>query len=114
MRAVNASRNVVLVERGSVAASPWARMRGLLGRPPLQSGEGLLLRGEKAIHTFGMGYPIDILFLDRSGSIVQLYHSMVPLRASPLVWQAENVLELPPGTLIQTGTCLGDRIAFDF
>ncbi len=114
MRAVNASRNVVLVERGIVAASPWARMRGLLGRPPLQPGDGLLLRGEKAIHTFGMGYPIDILFLDRSGRIVHICHSMPPLRASRLIWQAADVLELPPGTASQTGTCLGDVITLDF
>ncbi len=114
MRATNRTRGALLVEDGSVAASPWARLRGLLGRPPLQPGQGLLLRGEKAIHTVGMGYPIDVLFLDRSGRVVQLYHSMVPLRASPYVWRAADVLELPPGTLTRTGTVQGDDIIFDF
>ncbi len=113
MRAVNQSRDVVLVEHGSVAANLWTRLRGLLGRPPLQAGEGLLLRGEKAIHTVGMGYPIDVLFLDRSGRVVHLYHSMPPLRASPFVRRAEDILELPPGILARTGTVLGDVITLD-
>jgi uncharacterized membrane protein (UPF0127 family) len=113
MRATNQTRNAVLVERGSIAANLWTRFRGLLGRPPLQPGDGLLLRGEKAIHTVGMGYPIDVLFLDRSGKVVHLYHAMPPLRASPYVRRARDILELPPGILAKTGTVLGDVITFD-
>ncbi len=113
MRAINQTRQVVLVQDGIIAASAWARLRGLLGRPPLQSGQGLLLRGEKAIHTVGMAYPIDALFLERSGRIVHLERAMMPLRASPFVWQSADVLELPAGTIEQTGTALGDTVIFD-
>ncbi len=113
MRAINQTRNAVLVEHGAVAANLWTRMRGLLGRPRLQAGDGLLLRGEKAIHTVGMAYPIDVLFLDPSGRVVHLYHSMPPLRASPYVWRARDILELPPGILASTGTVLGDIITLD-
>ena len=114
MRAVNRTRNAVLVESGVVAASAWSRLRGLLGHRPLQAGEGLLLRGEKAIHTIGMGFPIDVLFLDRQGCIVHLYHSMVPLRFSPYVLRAADVLELFAGTLKSTGTSLGDQVHIEF
>ena len=114
MRVLNQTRNAVLVTDGQVAASMWARMRGLLGHAPLKTGEGLLLRGEKAIHTVGMSFPIDVLFLDRNGAIVHLIHSMVPSRFSPFVFRADDVLELPPGTLVQTGTVLGDQLKIDF
>lgn len=114
MRAINQTRQIVLVQEGIVAANAWARLRGLLGHPPLQSGQGLLLRGEKAIHTIGMGYPIDALFLDRTGHIVHLERTMVPLRASPMIWKSADVLELPAGTIERTGTSLGDTIIFDF
>ncbi len=110
MRAINRTRNTVLVTNGAVAASAWSRLRGLLGHAPLQSGEGLLLRGEKAIHTIGMGFPIDVLFLDRAGRVVHLADAMPPLRASPFVFSAANVLEMPAGTLRSTGTALGDEI----
>lgn len=93
-----------------MAASLWARMRGLLGHAPLEPGEGLLLKGEKAIHTIGMTFPIDVLFLNRAGRVVHLMTCVPPLRLSPMVWRAAHVLELPPGTIDQTGTALDDLI----
>jgi uncharacterized membrane protein (UPF0127 family) len=100
----------MLVTQGALADNWWTRLRGLLGHAPLKSGEGLLLRGEKAIHTFGMGFSIDVLFLDATGRLVHLIPDMGPLRASPFVSRAANVLELPAGTAAQTGTKLGDQI----
>jgi uncharacterized protein len=110
LRAANRTRNTILVTRGEIAASWWSRLRGLLGHPPLHSGEGLLLRGEKAIHTVGMGFAIDVLFLDRTGEVVHLIRAMEPLRASPFIGGAADVLELPTGTIAATGTQLGDQI----
>ncbi len=112
MRAVNRTRNTTLVSEGVIAASWWTRLKGLLGHAPLQSGEGLLLRGEKAIHTIGMSFAIDVLFLDRTGNIVHLIPDMVPLKLSPFVSRSTDVLELPAGTIAKTGTRLGDQIEF--
>lgn len=110
LRAYNRTRNTPLVIRGIIAADGWSRLRGLLGRPPLQAGEGLLLRGEKAIHTFGMTFAIDVLFLDRTGRVAHLISAMPPWRISPFVAQACDVLELPAGIIAQTRTSLGDHI----
>src|SRR5574341_403466 len=113
MRVVNRTRNVVLVTNGTVAVSAWSRMRGLLGHPPLRPGQGLLLRGEKAIHSIGMSFAIDVLFLDRVGQVVHLIAPMVPLRLSPFILRAENVLELPSGKIRETGTTIGDQIEIE-
>lgn len=93
-----------------MAADWWSRLRGLLGRAPLQPGEGLLLRGENAIHTLGMTFAIDVLFLDRAGRVVHLISAMPPWRISPFVTRARDVLELPAGIIAQTNTMLGDQI----
>ncbi len=114
LRVLNRTRNVVLVENGFVANSAWTRLRGLLGHKPLQAGEGLLLRGEKAIHTIGMGFAIDVLFLDRAGHVNHLIPNMVPLRASRFISAAADVLEMPAGTLARSGTALDDLIEFEF
>ncbi len=114
LRAVNRTRRAVLVENGEVADSAWTRLRGLLGHPPLQAGEGLLLRGEKAIHTIGMGFAIDVLFLDRAGHVKHLIPNMVPLRASPFISASADVLEMPVGTIARSGTALDDLIEFEF
>ena len=113
LRAHNRTRNATLVADGVVANNWWTRLRGLLGHPPLKSGEGLLLRGEKAIHSVGMSFPIDVLFLDRAGRVVHLIPAMPPLRCSPFIAQAADVLELPAGTIAQTDTTLGDQIELE-
>jgi uncharacterized protein len=110
LRALNHSRHTILVEDGAVANTAWTRLRGLLGHKPLQVGEGLLLRGEKAIHTIGMGFAIDVLFLDRNGYVKHAIPTMPPFRASPFVSAAADVLELPAGTIVSTQTELGDQI----
>ena len=114
MRAMNRTRNTMLIEQGKVAANMWARMRGLLGHPPLKSGEGLLLQGEQAIHTVGMSFPIDVLFLDRTGQVVHLMSALPPWRFSRFIWHAKNVLELPSGKIRETGTTNGDQIEIQF
>ena len=114
LRARNRNRNTILVEDGRVADTVWTRLRGLLGHKPLRPGEGLLLRGEKAIHTIGMGFAIDVLFLDRDGFVKLSIPAMAPFRASPFVSGATDVLELPAGTIATTRTEPGDRIELEY
>ncbi|MBI5305609.1 MAG: DUF192 domain-containing protein [Chloroflexi bacterium] len=110
LRAFNRTRQVALVERGNIADNPLTRLRGLLGRRTLAPGDGLLLCRDNAIHTMGMQFAIDVLFLDRAGTVVYLIAEMPPLRFSPFVWRARDVLELPAGTLARTDTTVGDAI----
>ncbi|MBI5033911.1 MAG: DUF192 domain-containing protein [Chloroflexi bacterium] len=114
LRAVNKTRGVPIVTQGILANTWWTRLKGLLGHAPLKSGEGLLLKGEKAIHTVGMSFPIDVLFLDRTGRLIHLMTNMGPLRFSPLVFGATDVLEIAAGQATQTGTTLGDQIEISF
>lgn len=110
MRAINSTRNTVLVEQGGIAGNPWTRMRGLLGRKFLAQGDGLLLKGDQAIHSVGMQFEFDALFLDRTGVVVHMIQVMPRLRFSPFVFRAQDVLELPAGTIARTGTLVGDKI----
>lgn len=114
LRAHNRTRNTTLVTRGICATTWWARLRGLLGHAPLKPGEGLVLRGEKAIHTIGMSFAIDVLFLDRAGNVVHLIPAMLPMRLSPFVVHAADVLEMPAGTIAQSGTALNDQIELEY
>src|SRR3989449_5933676 len=74
----NLTRGRVLGTRIAVADRWWLRLRGLLGRPPLGAGGGVLLTPCRAVHTFGLSYPVDVAFLDRRGAVVALYHRLAP------------------------------------
>lgn len=106
----NVTRDRTLGDRIGVADGWWTRLRGLLGRPALQPGEGLLLVPSRAVHMYGMKHSLDVAFLDREGRVVALYTELAPGRRTR--WHAEAVraLELPPGTLAATGTVIGDRV----
>ena len=92
-----------------VADTPWQRMRGLLGYPPLQADQGLLIRPCNMVHTVGMRYPIDIVYIDASGLILKVVASLPPLRASVCL-QARDVLELKAGVAAAMGLQKGQQV----
>lgn len=82
----------------TLAMSSWARLRGLLGRPPLKMGQALWLSPCSAIHTLGMSRPIDVVFLDACGRPIRCVPSLPPGRMC-ICLRACSVLELPEGGL---------------
>ena len=85
------------------------RMRGLLARPPLKHDEALLLRPCRLVHTFGMAYPIDLVFIDRAG-VVKRIDTAVPrsrVRGCARAWQT---LELAAGGAQRHGLAVNDLL----
>jgi uncharacterized protein len=113
MRAVNVTRDAVLVERLDWAGTSGTRRRGLLGRAGLAPGEGLYLAPCQWVHMFGMKFAIDVAFLARDGRVLAVHPGLRPGRISKLVWRADGVLELPEGVLAATGTQVGDVVELE-
>jgi uncharacterized membrane protein (UPF0127 family) len=111
VRIVNVSRGSVLGDRVRVADTWAGRLRGLLGRPALAPGEGLIIAPCRVVHTFGMRYPIDVVYVARDGQVVLVHDGMQPGRRGRWVRAAAWVLELPAGTARATGVAVGDRLA---
>jgi uncharacterized membrane protein (UPF0127 family) len=80
--------------RVPVALSRRARILGLalLDRPA--AGAGLLLPGCRGVHTFGMRFPLDLVFLDRSMRAVSFRRAVPPGRVA-FERGAQAVLEMP-------------------
>jgi uncharacterized membrane protein (UPF0127 family) len=110
MRVENQTRGQPLITCGELAETFWARFRGLMGRVSLQEGEGLVLKGDKSIHTFFMRFPIDVVYADGTGQVVCVDPAMTPNRIGPIVLEAVYILELPQGVIQATGTTVGDRL----
>ncbi len=95
-----------------VAESFRARSKGLLGRSSLAEGEGLLIRPCKGVHTVGMKFPIDVVFLDNGNSVIGICKALRPNRLTPIRLRATSVLELPAGTVAATALKVGDVVDF--
>ena len=100
-----------LVPRVWRAASSWEKMRGLLGRPPLADGEGLLIDSCAMVHTFGMRYRLDLAFLDAQGRVRKLVAALPPARCAGSLG-ADATLELAPGALERLSLKVGDRLTW--
>jgi uncharacterized protein len=113
MRVFNRTRHALLVGQGREANNFWLRLRGLLGAAGLQPGEGLILVGEKSIHTLFMKFPIDVVYADKHLRVIRTDINMVPYRLGPLVLQSAYVVEMPVGTIVSTATEVGDQLKFE-
>ena len=86
----------VFVPKLEIAATPWQRMRGLLGRDGLAPGEGMLIKHCWSIHTFFMRFAIDVVYLNGDGRVLKIVENLAPWRLS-CCWGARRTLELPAG-----------------
>jgi uncharacterized membrane protein (UPF0127 family) len=112
MRIMNRTRGTVLGTRVSLADGWMARLRGFLFRPEPRAGEGILLTPCNAIHTWGMTFSLDVIFLDASGKVLEVIEELEPGAAPERVPAARYVLEVPVGTIRATGTVVGDRFSW--
>jgi uncharacterized protein len=110
MQTLRRMDGTVVCERCQLAASPFSRLKGLLGRDGLESGEGLLLRPASAVHTWFMRFPIDAVFLDRDLVVLGIADGLEPWRAAGRRG-ARAVLELPAGECARRGLAVGDELA---
>lgn len=113
LRVENLTRGQTLVRSGRVARSFWARMRGLIGSPPLAPGEGLLIIPCSSVHTHFMRFPIDVLYVDAQQRVVGIDHALAPWRLGHLYRQVRCVVELPAGTAQATSTQVGDQLRIE-
>ncbi len=107
----NLTRHSVLATSLEVADHGKKRRKGLLGRDGLNTGEGLWILPCEAVHTFGMRFPIDLVYLDRHNRVKKVRNAVPPFRLSACL-TAHSVLELAQGTIRQTQTQPGDSITF--
>jgi uncharacterized membrane protein (UPF0127 family) len=108
----NRTRQTCLATNLVVADTHWSRLRGLMAKDSRQfpAGSGLWIVPCRGVHTFGMRFPIDVLYLDAKKNVVYLEKNLRPWRMAPVRFKAATVVELPPGTLAASNTAVGDAI----
>ncbi|MGA2602867.1 MAG: DUF192 domain-containing protein [Verrucomicrobiia bacterium] len=106
---VNATQKTVVSDRCHFANTVLKRMVGLLNRGRFDRGEGLLLDRCYGIHTFGMRFPIDVLFLDKDLHVIRAIKALPPYRTCA-VKKSVYVLEVPVGAIDASRTEEGDQI----
>jgi len=94
----------------AIADSPLARLRGLLGKMRMRSDEALWVVPSRGIHTIGLMFSIDVIYLDTKLRVIDLVESLAPLRVAPIRLHGASVLQLPARSISDSGTQIGDQL----
>lgn len=106
----NRTRESFLCLGVTTANTHFARLRGLIGRLHLRHDEGLWVLPSSGVHTFGVVFPLDILYLNEDLKVVHLIEHQPPFRFAPLKTQSASVLQLPTHTIYSSQTQIGDQM----
>ena len=109
MPVINLTKKTWLATKVRKADNFLTRLVGLLKRSHLGPEEALWLMPSKGIHTIGMKFPIDVVFLTKNHEVVGLISGLAPYRVSAIHLRGYSVLELPNGTIRKSRTELGDQ-----
>lgn len=110
MRLYDLDQQRSIVDSLEIAEALGARTRGLLGHAPLSFGQGMLIRPCRWIHTFGMSFPIDVLYVNKRWRIVAVSENLRPGRIDRPVLHAWFVVEMAAGAIRHAGVKVGDQL----
>jgi uncharacterized membrane protein (UPF0127 family) len=109
----NSTRGTVVGDHVTVADTLVSRVVGLLGKSSLPQGAGLLIYPSQGVHTLGMKFAIDVVFLDRKLRVLDVRRSLKPFRMTSLNFSAASVLELPANAIEVSLTEIDDQLAIE-
>ncbi|HSY37247.1 MAG TPA: DUF192 domain-containing protein [Acidobacteriaceae bacterium] len=106
----NQTRECFLSLGVTPADSIFMRLKGLIGRLNLRSDEGLWVIPSSGVHTWGVLFPLDLIYLDENYRVVYVTEHFPRFRVGPLRFHAASVLELPTHTIYSSQTQEGDQL----
>jgi uncharacterized membrane protein (UPF0127 family) len=106
----NRNRESFLGLQVAPADTLWTRLKGLLGRIGLEPDDGIWLVPSRGIHTIGMLFAIDVVYLDAANRVIHLVEHLGPFRISPIRIKCASILELRPRAIYSSNTKVGDEL----
>ena len=93
----------VLADKAMLTDAVSERITGWIGKPSAEPGEGLLIAPCASIHTLGLKFTLDAVFLDSDNRVTRIVQHVKPGRFAwgafknlCFTWRSQ-VLELPDG-----------------
>jgi hypothetical protein len=106
----NRTRESFLGLRVASADTLLMRLRGALGRIGLKPNDGIWLSPSSGIHTIGMLFAIDLVYLDSGNRVIHLVENFSPFRISPIRIGCASILELESRAIYSSNTRVGDEL----
>lgn len=111
MTLTNLTKQNQIATKLEKADTLFTRLRGLLGRKEMMSGEALWILRTNTIHTWFMRFPIDAVFVDANMVVCKCFENLKPWRFTLPIIQARSVIELPAGVVAKNKIEKGDQLS---
>ena len=102
--------NKAVIESCLIATDFFSRFFGLMGKTSLSESEALCFPRCNSIHTFFMRMPIDVLFVNGSGRIVEILESLSPWKVLLPRRKVKHTIEMQAGRARSLGLQIGDQL----
>ena len=109
----NRTTGETLIPQLELARTLAARNRGLLGRAHLPPDRALWIWRCNWVHTFGMKFAIDLVYVNKKMQVKKTVSRMRPGRLGMPVWTASSVIEFSAGFLEKHAVNIGDTLHVD-
>ncbi|MGC2163712.1 MAG: DUF192 domain-containing protein [Silvibacterium sp.] len=106
----NQTRECFLSLGVAPANTTFARLKGLIGKMRLKLDEGLWVVPSQGVHTLGVFFPLDLIYLNENHQVIHVIEHFPRFRIAPLRIKAASVLELPTHTIYSSQTQRGDQL----
>lgn len=100
----------VIVPKLWLAGDFLSRFLGLMGRKGLPQDEALFFPRCNSIHTFFMRFPIDVVFLDADGNVVEVIEGLKAWRMLLPRTKAKHIIEFAGNRTRDLGIHSGMRL----
>jgi len=106
----NKTRESFLSLNVSIADTHLTRLRGLLGKMRLRADEGIWVIPSYGVHTIGVPFSVDLIYLDDKYRVIDLIESFGSFRVGPVRLHCVSVLELARHAIYSSQTQVGDEL----
>ena len=86
------------------------RLKGLVGKLRLKGDEGIWVVPSQGVHTIGVLFAVDLIYLDAENRVIHLEESFGTFRIGPVRTNCASVLELPTRAIYSSHTQEGDQL----
>ncbi len=113
MKIILKKNNKIICENAKWARDFFARLCGLLGKAGFDVNDGLLISPCSQIHSLGMKFRFDVLYIDNTLRVVKVFENVAQNRILPYDSASKKVLELPLGKISACQITIGDFILLE-
>lgn len=113
IKIINSRTGADIAIKAKLAQNFWVRAMGLQFKRSFEKGDAMVFPKCNGVHTLFSRFNLDIIFLNSDKVVTNVIENLPKWRFSPFIMKPLTAIELPAGTIKESGTMIGDKLVFE-